>query len=142
MRVRGSHATELNLSPDYFPCIRMNYNDLTRPNSPQMVGLCGWNSPPTAASFRLVKYSNSPRCTALHQNKQRALPSSILEVAISTVVNTAVTTARHSEKLRGFGKAAEWRSFNWKVRIGSQGSFSKSAASIRNLLVLPGHLIP
>ena len=30
--------------------------DLARPNSPQMLGLCGWNGPLSTTSFRLVKY--------------------------------------------------------------------------------------
>ena len=34
---------------------QVNYNDLTRPNSPQMVVYVG-NNPPSTASFRLVKY--------------------------------------------------------------------------------------
>ena len=38
----------------------MNYNDLTRPNSPHMVLYVG-NSPPQQPYFRLVTYDNSPR---------------------------------------------------------------------------------
>ena len=36
----------------------MNYSDLTRPNSPQMVVYVG-NSPRTTLSFRLVKYDKN-----------------------------------------------------------------------------------
>ena len=49
----------------------VNYNDLTGPNSPQMV-VHVRSSPPTTASFRLVKYYNSPRFLGVRFEKNIA----------------------------------------------------------------------